>query len=804
MFGAYAGMFRSLANQAEGSSPSNSPQRLAYLENADKVIKVRQYDSETGMVRAYDMQLGIVKPSKSTMMPTRDDINIYEYINSPGIIMPVLRKITGIIAVDIETKGTQAADPDTEIVGVGIASMDTILYLDFATNTHEVNAAVLDWLREYQGPMVGHNVFFDGAFLLRETGKWLNWKYDTYGLYRQLATEGYPGQTYGLKTAQLQLLNWPVKGDVDLDQWLINNGYHSDIKKDKKMGYYPGPAIKGEPRFYKPSKGEMWRAPARILGHYCALDAASTLLLLTDVFLPSVEGQPWAEEFLSYHDLFMTNVELLANQQLTGITIDKTELIEHQHKLESEITEGYHAFFHHPQVVPVIEKLNQEHLEDIKSKEPEKFKKMKFPKEPAQFKKDGTVSVSWQNWEKRMAELTERGPELSKNWTNWNERFEEAKKANHLNLNSGPQLQRLFYDELGYPVIIYTESGEPSVGSKAIPAFGEVGQLLSKVREKEKELGYVKGCVEALILDAEGNWRLHPQFRAPGTLTCRLAGSGGVNLQQIPKSRGYLECWKPKPGKAWIDCDHTALEQVVMAELTRDTALFKIYGPDARPNDIYLFNGSQLPIIGDKIRAAGYDPDYPDPETISAVKKQCKKERGISKVITLGSSYGMGPGKLQQTLALQGVDITPEDAKAMHSAYWRLYGGVKEYEAYLLQELKDNNGYVLNGVGRPVCCAPDYTKDIVNRVVQSTGHDVHMMYMAICHRLLNEAGIEHDGIVWDFHDQTILECNEEDAERLHYIIGTLAYEVLNQELDGVIKLKGDPQHIKDMAAAKCG
>ena len=234
-----------------------------------------------------------------------------------------------------------------------------------------------------------------------------------------------------------------------------------------------------------------------------------------------------------------------------------------------------------------------------------------------------------------------------------------------------------------------------------------------------------------------------------------------------------------------------------------DTRLRDLLELPVNSQDIYLFNGSQLPVIGPKIIAAGYNPDFPTQESVDKAKKEAKKERGVSKVITLGSSYGMGGKKLHQTLSLQGVEISLNDAYEMIKAYWKLYSGVKDYEQDLLAMLAWHNGYVLNGIGRPVCCAEDFIKDIVNRVVQSTGHDVHMLYIYIVNKLLDKASIPHDGIVWDFHDQTILECNEEDAEQVKFIIGTRAYEVLNYLLGGKIPLKGNPQIIKDMAQAKC-
>jgi hypothetical protein len=157
------------------------------------------------------------------------------------------------------------------------------------------------------------------------------------------------------------------------------------------------------------------------------------------------------------------------------------------------------------------------------------------------------------------------------------------------------------------------------------------------------------------------------------------------------------------------------LEQVVLAELSKDPSLWKLYGPGALAQDVYLFNGAQLPVIGPAIRATGYDPKNPTPEGIAAAKKQCKTERNISKTVTLASSYGAGAAKIASTLRTQGIDILDAEAEQIHAAYWELYAGVKKYQRFLLNEYRDRRGWVLNGIGRPIGIAQDYTKDIVNR-----------------------------------------------------------------------------------------
>ncbi len=802
MSGGYKGFWA--AKSREASRPSDN--RLSYIESADRVISVKQKDDYTGISSWTDIRLAVVVPLKpgQSAIPGKDKVKIYSELLAPGVVRSALRGLSGILAVDIETKGTQAAAGDSVIVGVGIASVDKILYFDFSRNSELANQAVLTFLTEYNQGLVGHNVFFDGAYLYRDTGVWLDWRFDTYALYKHLANEGHPGQRYGLKQAQIDLLSWDEKGDKELDEWLtVNHLIKSAFRKEASDEELLEKLEKGSLHVLK---GEMYQAPAAILGYYCGLDAFSTLELLLKVFLPSIEGQIFEPEYLEYHALFIQNVQKLAEQQLSGITIDKSALELYQIALAEKVKTADKEFLEHPLAVEHVRDFNEQMVQEVIAKEPPKFKALpKLGEAPAQYKKDGSISKTYLKWEEKRLAVEALGEgEIAKSWENWEVRVKEAREKNHFNTQSGVQLAWLFYDRLNYPVLVYTDSGTASTGVKSLPGFGELGAVLKRHKDQVKELGYVGACLEHLYEDVNGDFRLHPQFRAPGTLTGRLAGSGGLNLQQIPKSRPYLECWRPVQGKAWVDCDHSSLEQVVMAELSRDPALYKIYGPNATPgNDIYLFNGSQLPIIGDKIRAAGYDPDNFTEETVNYAKKICKKERQIAKVITLGSSYGMGAEKMLMTLKLQGVDISKADAYDMHAAYWKLYAGVKTYEKELLREHKRNNGWVLNGIGRPVCVGDAFTKDIVNRVVQSTGHDIHMMYIEVVTRLFAEHNLDVKGIVWDFHDQSIVECEEGQQDLVKHLLGVEAYEILNKQyLQGDINLKGDAQLIRDLADAK--
>ena len=225
-------------------------------------------------------------------------------------------------------------------------------------------------------------------------------------------------------------------------------------------------------------------------------------------------------------------------------------------------------------------------------------------------------------------------------------------------------------------------------------------------------------------------------------------------------------------------------------------------------NDVYLFTGANLPgEIGQKIKSHGYDPLNPVQEIIALTKEKCKKERGIAKIVTLGASYKMGPAKLQRTLSLEGTEISFEDAKAIHRGYWDTYKGVKEYEyKHLIPQYEDNSGegsgWVLNGIGRPIGIFEDYRGDIVNRVVQSTGHDLHVRFVLIVEEVMRANAIPFKWIITDWHDQSIIEVNQQDAVRVKDLLNVECYARLNKVLGGQIPLRGDAQIVKDMAEVK--
>lgn len=698
-------------------------------------------------------------------MPDVDSFQILE-VSSCEQIEAALGEFDGseFVALDFETRGTRPWRYGQYVVGVALSNGDVTKYLAFPSEDEETCLRLTMDLAQALGrtglKLIAHNVYYDARWMT-----WLpNWTYCTYHLMRTFASEGWKDQRYDLKTAQVDLLGWDVKGSDATDQWLVDNEFTVGAQAKK------------------PDRSQLWRVPVPLLGHYACLDAYSTFQLFDQVLRPRLD-RPECEAFREYCKDFMQLVRACIESLIHGMRVDRKGLISWQHELEAGLLEGQQKFHAHPDVVAFGSLLLKEDLQAY----------LTTKKEPPKMTKAGKPSKNWEKW------AMKRDEKCSLIF----EHEQEPKPI--LNPRSGYQLRRFFYEFLGHEVLVRTKpsakapQGSPSTGKKALPYLGDAALLLKAVKDCVKELEYVEKCELVTREDS----RIHPEFRVPGTHTGRLAGAGGFSVHQQPKSTGYLRNWIPDEGRVWISQDFSALEQVVLAEFSGDAALLSLYGPDAPKNDVYLYVGASLPGIGDAIRAAGYDPDAPTPEGIANAKVKCKKERNISKVVVLSMSYGAGVRSLHLSLRLMGVDISEYQTKKLHQAYWRLFSGVKSYYGELEVEWK-RRGYLFSGLGEPIAIDMGMRKDLGNRVVQRSGHSALVKYVSLLQGKRDRG--ECPPFTWiipDFHDEVLVQCLPEDSGALIACMNETLEHDLNEVLAPVhTRLKGEAELIENFAYAK--
>lgn len=705
-------------------------------------------------------------------------------LESSRDILPYLKRLTpsSDLVVDFEATGLDVLARDFVLVGIGIACemFPDGIYCPIEY-TPECDLMMLELSKH---KLIAHNVSYDARGLehyYRGIDGYVPmskfpWKNDTQLMFKALANEGYPDQTWGLKDAQKSVLGWTETNEVRLDDWLIDNGYFK--KKGKK----------GEKKIV-PDKGKMSEAPHEILGEYCGLDAQSTWALykhFETYYIPF----PDMKDILESEMMVLAALEV--EEFFRGMYVDENKLQDNMTAIERTMAALLHEVITDSEVTPGIEYFNQQKIQEF------------LDTEPPMLTKDG---------------------DFTSRYCNWIEKYPIASSTNHFNLNSKPQLCWLFYDwlyETGDMIKVHspwkktptyhffvtidgiqhrvegTPSGKRSVTKEILPKMGRAGKLLLRYNELIKLLSYMRGMIKSLVDNIH-----HTQLRLYGTNTGRCAGTGGVNIQQLQKVREYLDCLQPRPGFAFIQMDVDALEPVVLAELSEDAALMGLYGPGAKPNDVYLYVGASIPALRDEICAYGYDPLNPTSEAISITKKKAKRLRAICKTLHLAAGYGAGAPTIYKKLVQSGVVITLREVEKIREAYWVLFAGVLAYESKLKDYYAANGGWFINGRGMPVCVAAADEKDLLNQNIQSTGHYNLLTYIKNLKYVREECPeLTLYPVVIDFHDETVWEVPIEQIQ-LALAVFRRTWDLTNEELGGIINLSGEPEVHYSFSDFKC-
>jgi DNA polymerase I-like protein with 3'-5' exonuclease and polymerase domains len=350
------------------------------------------------------------------------------------------------------------------------------------------------------------------------------------------------------------------------------------------------------------------------------------------------------------------------------------------------------------------------------------------------------------------------------------------------------------------PVHILTdneESPQPATSTKALAKMGDVGKILIERADRIKALSFVDGYVELI----QNRPTMHPSYRTPGTITGRLSSSG-PNQQQQPKTVKMMSPFIARPGHILIDADFASLEPTVTTEFSQDPNMEVIYGNQASPyQDFYLFIASSIPGIRERVLAAGYNPINPTKEGTANTKKVCKSDRQVCKLVALAAAYGASANKVMQILEEQNIFMSMHEVESIHRGYWELFAQVKDFGRSLYFEWKRNGGYIVNGMGRPMAVPEKYNRDLLNRFIQSTGHDILVKYVNILCTEFHNRNIPYTPVVIDLHDSTCVEVAE-GLEKPAIQVFHDSMDILNRQLGGRIKLKGTPVSGKNLAEVK--
>ena len=348
------------------------------------------------------------------------------------------------------------------------------------------------------------------------------------------------------------------------------------------------------------------------------------------------------------------------------------------------------------------------------------------------------------------------------------------------NLNSPKQLGVALFERLGLPAKKKTKSGY-STGAEVLEslkyAHPAVSLLLNYRQLAKLKSTYADGLVTCVAEDG----RIHSTFNQTEARTGRISSSE-PNLQNIPvrtkEGKRLRKYFIAPPGRVLCDADYSQIELRVLASIANDENMINAFSGGT---DIHTATAAQV---------FGMPEEMITPEL-----------RSRAKAVNFGIVYGIGAFSLSKD-----IGVTRAEADRYIKNYLASYPSVAAYMENTIEQAK-KTGYVTTYYGRRRYL-PELSNSngnlrafgervARNAPIQGTAADIIKIAMIRVYERL-KAEQPDARLILQVHDELIVECNEENAEK---VCGMLEYEMENAAKLAV-KLTAEAHHGKNWLEAK--
>jgi len=243
--------------------------------------------------------------------------------------------------------------------------------------------------------------------------------------------------------------------------------------------------------------------------------------------------------------------------------------------------------------------------------------------------------------------------------------------------------------------------------------------------------------------------RIHSFYNQVGANSGRFTCSGatktaktkkkttfGVNLQQVPRSKAFRECFIASEGYKLVIADYSQMELRLLAELADIPQMQEAYNIDL---DLHTLTASLV-----------NDCD------IDAVTKQ---QRQMAKGANFGFIYGIGFRKFKTYAAASfGVHLSLSESKILHSKFHNAYPRLRQWHRQRGSLVEDGWCFTRTALGRRRLLAYDDARMTIaaNTLIQGTGADILKIAIGELSEHLND-DVRLIAVV---HDECVLEVKE--------------------------------------------
>ncbi|ARD20398.1 DNA polymerase I [Shewanella japonica] len=319
------------------------------------------------------------------------------------------------------------------------------------------------------------------------------------------------------------------------------------------------------------------------------------------------------------------------------------------------------------------------------------------------------------------------------------------------NLSSPKQLQALFFEKLGYPIIKKTPKGAPSTAEDVLIELA-LDYPLPKLILQHRSLSKLKSTYTdklPLMVNTETG-RVHTSYHQANAATGRLSSSE-PNLQNIPirteEGRRIRQAFIAPEGRKVLAADYSQIELRIMAHLSQDKGLLTAF---AENKDIHKATAAEV-----------FGVHFEEVTT---------EQRRRAKAVNFGLIYGMSAFGLAKQL-----DIPRKEAQTYIDTYFARYPGVLKYMEDT-RALAAEVGYVETLYGRRL-----YLPDIkdrnamrrqaaeraaINAPMQGTAADIIKKAMITIDQWIKSETNGEITMIMQVHDELVFEIDESKADAL--------------------------------------
>ncbi|MGR5298877.1 DNA polymerase I [Vibrio mediterranei] len=319
------------------------------------------------------------------------------------------------------------------------------------------------------------------------------------------------------------------------------------------------------------------------------------------------------------------------------------------------------------------------------------------------------------------------------------------------NLSSPKQLQTIFFEKMGLPVIKKTPSGAPSTNEEVLQELAldyPLPKLILEYRGLAKLKSTYTDKLPKMINPETG--RVHTSYHQAVTATGRLS-STDPNLQNIPirneEGRRIRQAFIAPHGWKILAVDYSQIELRIMAHLSGDKALLDAF---KNGKDIHAATAAEI---------IGVDIDQVTSE-----------QRRRAKAINFGLIYGMSAFGLSKQLG-----IPRGEAQQYMDTYFERYPGVMQYMEDT-RSLAAEKGYVETIFGRRLHLPEIKSRNgmrrkaaeraAINAPMQGTAADIIKKAMLLVDEWVQAEGEGKVKLLMQVHDELVFEVDSSSLSEI--------------------------------------